>query len=73
MSSTENGGTSLHERVLVGALQVRTSRGPLTAEAVVLTQGCLHTPSPWPVGMPRRGNGGTGFPNAWRIAADHPT
>ncbi|MFJ8622770.1 hypothetical protein ACIRD3_07970 [Kitasatospora sp. NPDC093550] len=68
MSSTSNAGTSRHERVLVGALRARAARGALTAEAVVLAQGRLQTPSAWPTGLPRRGNGGAGFPNAWRIA-----
>ncbi|GHF69874.1 hypothetical protein GCM10018790_54720 [Kitasatospora xanthocidica] len=68
MSSTVNAGTSLHERVLVGALRARAARGGLTAEAVVLAQGRLQAPAAWPAGLPRRRNGGAGFPNAWRIA-----
>ncbi|MFE4517841.1 hypothetical protein ACFRMQ_27035 [Kitasatospora sp. NPDC056783] len=72
MAPIENAETSLHERVLVGALRARAARGRLTAEAVVLDQGRLQTPSPWPVGMPRRGNGGAGFPNAWRVARRSP-
>ncbi|MEU9043618.1 MULTISPECIES: hypothetical protein [unclassified Kitasatospora] len=72
MSSTVNAGTSRHEQVLVGALRARASRGALTAEAVVLAQGRLQTPSPWPTGMPRRGNGGACFPNASRIAGRSP-
>ncbi|WP_316528362.1 hypothetical protein [Kitasatospora brasiliensis] len=68
----DSAGTTLHERVLAGALRARAARGTLTVEAVVLAQGRLQTPSPWPVGMPRRGNGGAGFPNAWRIARRSP-
>ncbi|MFD8750722.1 hypothetical protein ACFV0O_07055 [Kitasatospora sp. NPDC059577] len=72
MSSTVNAGTSRHERVLVDALRAAASRGALTAEAVVLAQGLLQSPSPWPAGMPRRGNGGASFRNAWRIARRSP-
>ncbi|MEV7770341.1 hypothetical protein [Kitasatospora sp. NPDC086791] len=72
MSSTVNAGTSRDERVLVDALRARAARGRLTAEAVVLAQGRFQTPSPWPTGMPRRGNGGASFPNAWRIARRSP-
>ncbi|MFI8457110.1 hypothetical protein [Kitasatospora sp. NPDC085464] len=72
MSSTVNAGTSRHERALVGALRARAARGALTAEAVVLAQGRLQEPCPWPAGMPRRGNGGACFPNAWRVARRSP-
>ncbi|MFJ4097475.1 hypothetical protein ACIPYS_38430 [Kitasatospora sp. NPDC089913] len=51
----------IHLRVL------RADEG-LCPEAVVLAQGRLHTPAPWPTGMPRRSTGGKPFRNALRVA-----
>ncbi|MER7755278.1 hypothetical protein [Kitasatospora sp. NPDC097643] len=65
MSSTT---ISRPERDLIGALRSRASAVRLSAEAVVLAQGRLQSPSGWPAGMPRRSDGGDCFRNAWRIA-----
>ncbi|SDT83440.1 hypothetical protein SAMN05216371_8271 [Streptomyces sp. TLI_053] len=52
---------------LIHVLVLRADEG-FCPEAVVLAQGRLHTPTPWPAGMPRRSIGGKPFRNALRVA-----
>ncbi|MET9403178.1 hypothetical protein [Kitasatospora sp. NPDC002965] len=60
--------SSASASALVAALRRDVSPAVPCPEAVVLAQGLLHSPTPWPAGMPRRSIDGSPFRNAWRVA-----